>query len=158
MFDDFALARVLHILALVHWIGGVAMVTTIVLPRARAMPDALAALATFEAFEGRFAAQARASILLAGLSGSYMLYKLQGWSWLFDPAHWWLMLMVVTWLVFALMVFVLEPLVVHRRFHEYALRDKERAFTLAIRLHVVALTVSAVAIAAGVLGAHGALP
>ena len=68
------------------------------------------------------------------------------------------MLMVVTWLVFALMVFVLEPLVVHRRFHEYALRDKERAFTLAIRLHVAALTVSAVAIAAGVLGAHGAMP
>ncbi len=64
------------------------------------MPDALAALATFEAFEGRFAAQARVSILLAGLSGAYMLYKLQCWSWLFDPAHWWLMLMVVIWLVF----------------------------------------------------------
>ncbi len=56
------------------------------------------------------------------------------------------------------MVFVLEPLVVHRRFHEYALRDKEGPSQLAIRLHVVALTVSAVAIAAGVLGAHGALP
>src|SRR5512143_1501962 len=104
--DDFALARAVHVLALVHWIGGVAMVTTIVLPRARAMPNALAALAAFEAFEGRFAAQVRVSILLAGLSGSYMLYKLQGWGLLFDPAYWWLMLMVVTWLIFALMVFV----------------------------------------------------
>jgi hypothetical protein len=58
------------------------------------------------------------------------------------------------------MVFVLEPLIVHRLFHDYAyaLRDKERAFALAIRLHAVALTVSGVAIAAGVLGAHGALP
>ena len=59
MFDDFAIARALHVLALVHWIGGVAMVTTIVLPRARAMTDAHMALTAFEVFEDRFAAQAR---------------------------------------------------------------------------------------------------
>jgi len=158
MLDDLAVARAVHILALVHWLGGVAMVTTIVLPHARTMPDAFSALSVFEAFERRFAAQARASIFLAGLSGFYMLHKLQGWMWLLDRAYWWLMLMVVTWLIFALTVFVLEPLVVHRMFHEYASRDKERAFTLAIRLHGLALTVSAITIAAGVLGAHGALP
>ena len=73
MIDDFTLARAVHVLALVHWIGGVAVVTTIVLPRARTLPDARAALAAFELFEGRFAAQARVSILLAGLSGFYML-------------------------------------------------------------------------------------
>ena len=157
MIDDFTLARAVHVLALVHWIGGVTMVTTIVLPRARALPDARAALAAFEMFEGRFAAQARFSILLAGLSGFYMLHKLQAWARLLDPAFWWLALMVAVWAVFALMVFVLEPLLVHRLFSDYALRDKERAFAWAIRLHAVALTASAVAIAAGVLGAHGAL-
>jgi uncharacterized membrane protein len=156
--DDFALARALHVLALVHWIGGVAMVTTIVLPRARALADARAALTAFEAFEGRFAVQARFSILLAGLSGFYMLVKLQAWALLLDPAFWWLTLMIVIWAVFALMVFVLEPLFVHRLFHDYALRDKERAFVLAIRLHAAALMVSGIAIIAGVLGAHGALP
>ena len=158
MIDDFAFARAVHVLALVHWIGGVAMVTTIVLPRARALPDAPAALTAFEAFEGRFAAQARFSILLAGLSGFYMLNKMQAWARLLDPTFWWLGLMVVVWVVFALMVFVLEPLIVHRLFHDYALRDKERAFTLAIRLHAVALTISGVAIAAGVLGTYSALP
>jgi len=157
MIDDFAFARAVHVLALVHWIGGVAMVTTIVLPRARALADAHAALTAFEAFEGRFAAQARVSILLAGLSGFYMLYRLHAWEHLIDPTFWWLTLMVAVWALFALMVFVLEPLIVHRLFHDYALRDKERAFALAIRLHAVALTVSVVAIAAGVLGAHGAL-
>jgi hypothetical protein len=55
-------------------------------------------------------------------------------------------------------VFVLEPLVVHRVFHVYALRDKDRAFSLAIRLHAVALTISCVAIVAGVFGAQGVLP
>jgi len=158
MINDFAVARALHLLALVHWIGGVAMVTTIVLPRARALADAHAALTAFEAFEGPFAAQARFSILLAGLSGFYMLNKLQAWTLMLNPAFWWLALMVAVWAVFALMVFVLEPLVVHRLFHDYALRDKNRAFSLAIRLHVVALTMSCVAIMAGVLGAQGALP
>jgi hypothetical protein len=66
--------------------------------------------------------------------------------------------MLAVWVVFTLMVFVLEPLVVHRVFHDYALRNKESAFAWAIRLHAVALPVSGVAIAAGMLGAHGALP
>ena len=72
-----------------------------------------------------------------------MLDKLQAWARLLDPAFWWLALMVAVWTVFALMVFVLEPLVVHRLFHDYALRDKERAFALAIQLHAVALAASA---------------
>ena len=158
MIDDFAVARALHVLALVHWIGGVAVVTTIVLPRARALADAHAALAAFEAFEGPFATQARFSILLAGLSGFYMLNKMQAWALLLDPAFWWLALMVAVWAVFATMVYVFEPLVIHRLFHVYVLRDKDRAFSLAIRLHAVALTISCVAIVAGVLGAQGALP
>lgn len=124
MINDFAVARALHVLALVHWIGGVAVATTIVLPRARALADAQAALSAFEAFEGPFAAQARFSILLAGLSGFYMLSKLQAWTLLLDPAFWWLILMLAVWAVFALMVFVLEPLFIHRVFHDYALRDK----------------------------------
>jgi putative copper export protein len=41
------LARAIHVLALVHWIGGVAMVTTIVLPHARRLPEAIDAVAAF---------------------------------------------------------------------------------------------------------------
>ena len=44
------------------------MVATIVLPRARALPDVRAALAAFGAFERRFV-EVRLSILLAVLSG-----------------------------------------------------------------------------------------
>ena len=86
-----------------------------------------------------------------------MLEKLHAWARLLEPASWWLALMVAVWAVFALMVFVLEPLLVHRLFSDYALRDKDHAFAWAIWLHAVALTASCVAIAAGVLGAHGAL-
>jgi hypothetical protein len=143
MIDDIALARTVHVLALVHWIGGVSIVTTVVLPRARALPDAAQALAAFEAFERRFAVQARVSILLAGLSGLYMLAKYDAWYRFGYASFWWLHLM--------------EPFAIHRWFHDFALRQKDRAFALATRLHAAALLVSAIAIAAGVMGAHGGL-
>jgi uncharacterized membrane protein len=155
--DDFALARAIHILALVHWIGGLSAVTTIILPRARALPDAKDAVAAFEAFERRFAQQVRVSIFLVGLSGFYMIVKLDAWNQFGRVSFWWLDLMVAVWVLFALMVYILEPLLIHRLFHDFALRDKHRAFALATRLHAVALCVSAFAVAAGVLGAIGAL-
>jgi uncharacterized membrane protein len=157
-FDDFALARAVHVLALVHWIGGVAAVTTIVLPRARALPDAKDAVAAFEAFERRFAQQVRISILLVGLSGGYMLMKLDAWNRFQYVSFWWMDLMVAVWVLFALMVYVLEPLVIHRLFHDFALRQKHRAFALITGVHVIALFVSALTIVTGVLGAHGGLP
>ena len=156
--DDFALARAVHVLALVHWVGGVAAVTTIVLPRARGLPDAKDAVAAFEAFERRFAQQVRVSILLVGLSGVYMFVKLDAWDRFKCASFWWMDLMVAVWVLFALTVYVLEPLVIHRLFHDFALRQKHRAFALATRLHVIALFVSALTIVAGVLGAHGGLP
>jgi uncharacterized membrane protein len=155
--DDIALARAVHVLALVHWIGGVAAVTTIVLPRARAIADAEEAIASFAAFERRFAPQARISIGLAGLSGVYMLFRLDAWYRFADAAFWWLDLMVAVWLAFALMIYVLEPLGAERRFGDLARRDPRRAFALAGRMHALALAVATIAIAAGVLGAHGGL-
>ena len=81
MFDDFVLARVIHVLALVHWIGGLSAVTTIVLPRARALADPTNVfLVAFDAFERRFAQQVRVSIFLVGLSGLYMIMKLDAWD------------------------------------------------------------------------------
>ncbi len=155
--DPLTLARAVHVLAIVHWIGGVSVVTTIVLPQARRMADPAAALQVFEAFERRFARQARISILLAGLSGLYMLHALDAWDRFRDASFWWLHLMVAVWLVFAVMIYALEPLFVHERFGRLTLAEPGRAFSLAIRLHAGALAVSALTIAAGVLGTHGAL-
>ena len=89
----------------------------------------------FEAFEQRFASQVRVSILFVGLSGLYMLMKLDAWAWFRQASFWWLDLMVVVWALFALMVFVLEPFFLHRRFHEFALSNKKRAFAAALRFH-----------------------
>jgi uncharacterized membrane protein len=125
MVDDIALARAIHVLSLIHWLGGVAVVTTVVLPHARRIRSPADAIAAFEAFERPFAAQVRISILLAGASGAYMMWKLNAWSLLESPgSFWWLHLMIAVWLIFALTVYALEPLLGQRIFHKYALRHR----------------------------------
>ena len=155
--DAFALARAAHVLAVVHWIGGVAMVTLVILPAVARMAVPAERIAAFEAIEGRFGVQARVSTLVAGLSGLWMLWETDGWRLFSDPGHWWLHLMVAVWALFTLVLFVLEPLVLHRWFHARAVAAPEAAFLLVLRLHRVLLALSGIAVAAGVLGAHGGL-
>ena len=64
--DDIAIARAIHVLAIVIWIGGVAMVTTVVLPLIRRIGAPAARLALFEAVERRFIWQARGATLARG--------------------------------------------------------------------------------------------
>lgn len=144
-------------MALVHWIRGVAVATIIVFPAASRMPNASDAIAAFEQFERRFAAQVRISIALVGASYLYMLHVFDAWDRFEFLSFWWLHLMVAALVLFAVMVYVVEPLFLRCVFRELALRDKNWVFTIAIRLHAVALAVSAIAIGAGVLGAHGGL-
>lgn len=155
--DDLTIARALHVAALVHWIGGVSMVTLVLLPGIKRTIPAAERLPLFEMIEGRFARQARVSTLIAGLSGFWMVYRLAAWDRLVAAQFWWLQAMVAVWAVFSFMLFVAEPLFLHRWFHERAVRDPEGTFRLVLRLHVVLLSISAATVVAGVLGAHGAL-
>lgn len=153
----FVAARALHVLAVVLWIGGVAFVTTVLIPALRRLEQPGARLAQFELLEGRFAWQARVTTLLAGLSGFYMLHWLQAWDRLGQAQFWWIHLMIAVWAIFSLVLYVLEPWFLHRRFHELARRDDRRAFVLVQRMHIVLLMLSLLAVAGGVAGAHGAL-
>jgi uncharacterized membrane protein len=154
--DLSVLARVLHVLAVVHWIGGVAMVTLVILPQLRALPAA-ERIAMFERLEGGFGAQAKVSTTVAGLTGLWMLWLTDGWGLFLLPDYWWLHLMVAVWALFTLVLFVLEPLVLHRWFHDRATLDPEGTFALVLRLHRLLLALSALAVLGAVQGAHGGL-
>lgn len=156
-FGGFVLARALHVLGVVLWIGGVAFVTTVLLPALRRLDEAGARLDLFERLEGRFALQARLTTLLSGLSGFYMLHFLNAWDRYQQGQFWWIHLMTAVWLIFTLVLFVFEPLFLHRWFHQLALRDDARAFRLVQRMHVILLSLSLLAVGAGVVGAHGGL-
>lgn len=138
------------------WIGGVAMVTSVILPAVRRMAKPNERLAFFESVERRFAFQARVSTVLAAVTGFYMVYRLELWDRFLDAQDWWMHAMVAVWAVFTLVLFVLEPLVLHRLFNERAQRDSEGTFRLVERLHWVLLTLSLVTMLGAVAGVHGA--
>jgi len=150
-----AIALALHVLAIVLWIGGVGFVTLALLPALRRIPDPRQRLMLFEALERRFSLVARGSILLAGATGLYLLFRLDAWSWFADVAFWWLDAMVLVWLLFALMLFVLEPLLLHRRFHEWAEASPDTAFAAALWFHRLMLALSILTILGAVAGSHG---
>ncbi len=154
--DEVTVARALHVLGVVLWIGGVGFVTTVLLPAVRRMKTPEERVAFFEAIEGRFAWQARGTTLLVGVTGFYITAVWDLWDRFHDIAFWWMPVMVFVWLVFSIMLFVAEPLFLHRWFREQAKRNPEGTFRLIQRLHWVLLTISLVAVLGAVAGSHGA--
>ncbi len=135
MLDKYALARVIHVLAVVLWIGGVAMVTTVLIPAIRKMKSDADQITVFERIESRFAWQARITTLLTGLSGFYMLNYIDAWNRYTEPKFWWIHAMTVVWVIFILVLFVAEPLFLHRLFKKHAQKDPVKTFVFVHRLH-----------------------
>jgi len=153
---DYVVARALHVLGVVLWIGGVAMVTTALLPAARSAKAPQEGIDFFERVESRFAAQARWTTLLTGASGFWMVWRLDLWMRFAEPRFWWMHAMVAVWVLFTLMLFVLEPFVLHRRLVEQARRDPSGTLERMQRMHRLLLAASLVTVLGAVAGAHGA--
>lgn len=149
------IALAIHVLAVVLWIGGVAMVTTVLLPAVGRFKSAEERIAFFETIERRFAWQARGTTVLAGASGFYMMDRLNLWREMLTAENWWLGAMVAVWLLFTVMLFIAEPLFLDRWFAARARRAPESTFALLQRFHWVLLMLSLVTIFGAVAGSHG---
>lgn len=154
-FDYFILARVIHVIGVILWIGGVAFVTTVLIPSLIKLEDDKLRIELFEKLENRFALQARVVTLLTGLSGFYLIYTMQAWERYQDPSFWWMHLMTFIWFIFSLILYVLEPLFLHRFFVEQAHKHGVKTFLWAHRLHSILLTLSLIAVLGAVAGSHG---
>lgn len=155
--DEVTLSRALHVFGVVLWIGGVAFVTTVLLPAVRRLKAPEERVAFFEAIEGRFAWQARATTLLVGVTGFHMTDAWALWHRFADAGYWWMHAMVLVWAVFTLMLFVAEPLFLHRWFLRRARTSPHATFRLIERMHWGLLGISLVTLLASVAGSHGAL-
>ncbi len=154
-YNLFVIARAIHVVSVVMWRGGVYFVTTVLIPNLRNENDPHIRLGQFEAIERRFALQAKFITVVAGLSGFYMVHYLNGWERYLHIEYWWLHLMSFVWLVFTLVLFIFEPLILHSWFHEQAKNNSDQAFALLHNFHKVILTVSLVAVIGAVAGSHG---
>ena len=154
-FDYFVFARTLHVLGVVLWIGGVAFVTTILIPALKNISDTDKRLELFEQLEGKFAFQARIVTLITGASGYYMLNFMNAWDRYQQFAFWWMHLMTFIWVIFSVVLFVLEPLILHRWFRQQATKNSDNTFTWLHRMHKILLSLSLLAVAGAVAGSHG---
>jgi len=155
--DDISLARGLHVLSVVLWIGGVSFVTTVVLPAIRHLKTHEDRLPCFDAFERRFARQARVTTVLTGLTGFYMVIRLDAWYRFREASFWWMHAMVLVWLLFALLLFVLEPTFLHRWLLARSRAAPEATFAVVEWLHRALLGLSVVTVFGAVAGSHGFL-
>ncbi|MGH7048526.1 MAG: hypothetical protein ACREE2_19290 [Stellaceae bacterium] len=153
--DDVIVARALHVLAVVIWIGGVSMATTAVLPAVRRGELGPDRLQRFQAIERRFVWQARVAILLVGLTGLYMVWRLDLWDRFSFATFWWMHAMVAVWLLFAFILFVAEPFLMDRRFARWANARPDAAFGWLQRAHWLLLSLSLVTIFGAVAGSEG---
>lgn len=153
--NDVILARALHVLFVVIWIGGVAMATTVVLPAVRRGDLGADRLKAFQAIERRFVWQARVAVLIVGLSGLYMTARLDLWQRFTSPGFWWMHAMVGVWSLFAFVLFVAEPFILHERFHRWATRRPHLAFAWLHRAHWLLLTLALLTVLWAVAGSQG---
>lgn len=153
--ESYVLARVLHVLAVVLWIGGVAMVTTVIIPAVKKLKSKEDQIKTFEQIEGRFAVQAKITTLITGITGFYMIYELDAWERYFDLNFWWLHAMTLVWILFTLVLYVLEPLVLHKLFKEYMEKNPTKTFSILHKAHWFLLLLSLITTAGVVAGSHG---
>ena len=151
MIDLGTLARALHILSVVVWIGGVSFVATALLPAIKQKASE-EWINDFDEVERRFAPQARVAVLIVLLSGLYMLYAYDLWDRFADVHFWWMHLMVGVWTIFAGLLFVVEPLSIRRAVGR---SPSQAILTRLLWTHRLLLVLSLAAIFAAVGGSHG---
>lgn len=151
--DDITIARAIHVLAVLLWIGGVALVTLVVMPSIRGSTVPEKRLDAFHRLEERFAGQARLWVLLAGFSGFWMVYRGEMWGRFIELRFWWMHAMLCIWLIFAVMLFVIEPLFLHRRMKTSVRQESD--FRQMEWMHRLLLALALVTVLGAVAGSHG---
>lgn len=149
----FVWARVVHVLALAHWLGGAAFVGMVLIPSCR-REGGEGGWARFAAAERAFASQARWSVGLTGLAGFWMVFALEAWPRFAVPSYWWMTAMVAVWALYALLLYLVEPLAADRIGARAAV-DPDGVLASVDRLHRWLLAAAAVTAAGAVAGSHG---
>jgi len=144
---EYVIALTIHVLSIVIWIGGVAFVTLVTFPMILRMDKSLEMVMVFQGVEHRFGKIAKVMVVLAGLSGLYLL-SVKG----FSAGVW---IMIVLWVVYASLLFGLEKMIFKKLFSRPgAQADMKTVFNALQIFHWVVLALSLSAIAAGIYAAH----
>ncbi len=149
-------STIIHVVFVVLWMGGVAFVTMVLFPVIRKGRQPLEGVLLFQRIEHRYARIARFYTAIVGISGFVNLYHLGGLELLSPAYNPGLTIMFVVWVMWTVLLFGLEPLVIKRLLKEAQVGnvDIHVLFKRMNILHWVLLTLSLLAIIGGVTFAH----
>ena len=144
----YVIALVIHLLSIIIWIGGVAFVTMITFPMIQRVDKSLEQVMMFQGVEHRFSKIAKVMVILAGLSGLYLVNE-KGLSF----GAW---VMISVWAFYASLLFGLEKLIFKKIFGKPGGEqpDTRKIFTILQAFHWVVLALSFLAVAAGIYAGH----
>ncbi|MEF9425814.1 MAG: hypothetical protein L0956_01040 [Candidatus Mariimomonas ferrooxydans] len=144
----YIISLIIHVLSVVIWIGGVAFVTLIIFPMIQRTNNSLEQVLMFQGVEHRFSRIAKVLVILAGLSGFYLIYE-KGISF----GIW---IMIIIWTIYASLLFFLEKRLFKRLFSQTPEKQisTEKIFFRLQVFHWVILILGFSAIAAGIWTAH----
>ncbi len=150
---------IIHILAVILWIGGLAFVTILIFPSLYRMEEALQKVLFFQRIEHRFAPLARIYSATVGITGIVMLIHTGWYKLLFTLEGLFLTIMFLIWVMWIVMLFGLEPLVIKKMLESMAKSGEKMEIDTVFKrmnvMHWVLLFVSMVAAASGIMFAHG---
>ena len=84
-----------------------------------------------------------------------MIYELDAWERYLELKYWWIHAMTIVWILFTVVLFVLEPYLLNRLFKKYANENPGKTFSFIQKFHWVLLTLSMITIAGAIAGSHG---
>ena len=84
-----------------------------------------------------------------------MIEEADLWDRFCSLAYWWMHAMVGLWAIFAIGLFVVEPLIFDRRLHALTIRRPAATFAWLAGVHWLLLTLSLVTVFGAVAGSHG---
>jgi hypothetical protein len=143
----YVVALIIHVISIIVWIGGVAFVTMVTFPMIQRGSSSLEQVMMFQGTEHRFGKIAKTMVILAGLSGLYLI-KVKGMSF----GVWF---MIILWAVYASLLFGLEKMIFKKLFGKPSEQiDTKKIFALLQGFHWIVLTLSFLAVAAGIWTAH----
>ncbi len=146
----YVIALIIHVLSVVVWIGGVAFVTMITFPMIQRGSSSLEQVMMFQGVEHRFSKIAKVMVIMAGLSGLYLIYEKYGFN--FKNLSIGVWIMIIVWAFYASLLFGLEKIIFKKLFSVPAgeQADTKKIFSILQGFHWVVLALSFLAIAAGI--------
>jgi len=143
----YVIALMIHVLAVIIWIGGVAFVTMIMFPIIQRTDNSLEQVMMFQGVEHRFGKIAKVMVILTGISGFYLL-SIKGFG---IGAG----IMIFVWTLYASLLFFLEKPLFKRLFETPGKQlDTKQIFLRLQVFHWIILVLSFSAIAAGIWVGH----